>query len=555
MYFVFGNEQVVKSAGVLYDIVVIIDDYISAIREDYKIIRNHIQTLDDINMRIEKKISKTKDKNKIGYLIIRGVEEKMPNFIYFGQTNSSDYEKKLKIVRIFYSHFINYVLYVREASGNNFDDNQYRLKLESLQSKLLTADSIDIKHYFSTMLFKLVSERGYSTEILLQRLVEDPMVHRSVANISDFYHKKLIDLFRKLKDPKININDKKCIRPLSVLVFKLDEEKFSKLDQNIFDDESLIELVLKPVFDKGIELYLITHESISNPSTRGNDQLKPTVVKRLEKLQRKFNNLFTVILSRNNDLLNILRDSVIDEKNANDTFILLGDIYGKRISSLDFSDDILNVKYCFKYYLFKLLKYQDLNGVPDLSIFSRLLFYIHTCNDDTNIKIRTNVTDANNAYEQKHKRQILELKKLFIRVSNDDNHTGICDLLEVLKIMMNIQSFDYRLSSTREILSELENKQSNEYFNIKTKMLKKVLNGVRDESEICLKLAQSFNIHLLKDVVEDKSDALSKLCSSNWNLNLLIEKLNDLNKTFDIDQDLTPGFSIPYYLSAKLVDD
>lgn len=549
------EENITKSIQ-NHNIVLIIDDYISAIREDYKIIRNFVQTLEDINSKIEKKGSKSKDKSKIGNLIIRGVEEKMPNFIYFGQTNSDDLEKRLGIVKNFYGHFIKYILYVREATGNNFDDNQYRLKLESLQSKLLKTEPIDIKHYFSTMLLKLACDRGYSTEILLQKLVENPMVHRSVANSSEFYCRELIDIFQKLKDPKINTNDKKCIQSLSTLIYKLNEEQFSKLHDEIFKDELLINLVLKPFYDKGIELYSIAYKSITIPSTPGSDQFKPTSVKRLEKLQRKFNRLFTIILSRKNYLLNIFRDTIIDEKNANGTFILLGDIYGKRISSLDFSDDILNVKYCFNYYFFKSLRYQDLDDVSDLSIFYKLLFYIHTSNDDTNIRIDQNVKDADKAEEQKHKVPILELKKHFLRVFNDDNRADLCDLIEIFKIMMNIQSFEYRLNSTRFILSELENKHNDiENISIKIKALQKILDDVRDESEIYLRLAQSFNIHLLKDVVEDKNDTLSKLCSCNWNLNLFIEKLYDLNKKFDINQDLTPGFSIPYYLSAKLADD
>ncbi|CAF1483254.1 unnamed protein product [Didymodactylos carnosus] len=137
-------EENMQKPTLNHEIVLIIENYLSAIQEDYKLLGNYVQTLEEIE---QQSLNET-SKNKINDLIIRGVEEKIPNLIYFGQKNSNDNNKKFEIVKKFYGYFIKYISYVREAVENILSDNNYRLKLKSLQSKLLNTEPFDLKIIF-----------------------------------------------------------------------------------------------------------------------------------------------------------------------------------------------------------------------------------------------------------------------------------------------------------------------------------------------------------------------------------------------------------------------
>ena len=89
----------------------------------------------------------------------------------------------------------------------------------------------------------------------------------------------------------------------------------------------------------------------------------------------------------------------------------------------------------------------------------------------------------------------------------------------------------------------------------KVTLLKLFLDQTTNNKDIYLRLAQSFNIHLLNEAIEDKSVIIANLSKSNPNFKLYISKLNDLEKEFNVEQDLIAGFSIPYYLSAKLAEE
>ncbi|CAF1137470.1 unnamed protein product [Didymodactylos carnosus] len=514
--------------------------------------RKSTQNDEEINKEIEDQIPDEKNKNKIGDLIIRGVEKKIPNFIYFDQTDFNDNKKKSEIIKKFYTYFINYVSYIRETLEDMFNDNAYRLKLNSLQSKLLKTKYVDITDYFSLITSKIISDnRGYSHEILLEKLAENEMVYKSIADNSNVYYKNFIKIFQNSK--KV---DQKCIESLTKLIFKLNQDSFINLNKEVFRLKLSIKLVFKPIYDKGIELYVTEFDSF-----------KPTASKNRNELKEKFARLFTVISTETeySHILSLLRDSVIDEKNANGTYKVLSDIYGQRIKNLSliktdvsdsgksiikkqvqnteksdgkgFSDDIINVKYCFNKYFFKSLKYEYLNDINGFPIFFQLLFYVHTYDHKL-------IYDN----EDKHETDIQNLKISFSRVYNDDNNAQFKDLVEILKVMINIESFNFRLNCITSIISKLDNKEE---FKVTTEVLKTFLAGKIKESEICLRLAQSFNIHLMTDI----ADGLLKLCTCNSNFKSANEYSKTLNRNFDIESELTSSFSIPYYLSAKLADD
>jgi hypothetical protein len=96
----------------------LIDDYLSAIRIDYKKIRNKVQTLQDINIKLSKKLAKAHpDRVKIADLLVRAINEKIPNQII----DSNDNEEKLKVVTEFYKFFIDHASLIRELTVNTIN--------------------------------------------------------------------------------------------------------------------------------------------------------------------------------------------------------------------------------------------------------------------------------------------------------------------------------------------------------------------------------------------------------------------------------------------------
>ncbi|CAF1567127.1 unnamed protein product, partial [Didymodactylos carnosus] len=85
-------------------------------------------------------------------------------------------------------------------------------------------------------------------------------------------------------------------------------------------------------------------------------------------------------------------------------------------------------------------------------------------------------------------------------------------------------------------------------------VIKKFLDSKNCGSEALLRLAQTYNIHLLKDIPDDKEKILLKICDYNSNFKSFVNYLPKLEIEFNIDSELTPSFNIPYYLSVILAD-
>ena len=486
-----------------------LEECLFTIREHYRSIRNNVQTLENINAKIDKKLQGKKHKTEIGQLIVRGIDEKIPNLISFDSQKS-----KSDILKKFYEHFLNYISFIRESSENIFDDDHvYVLKLNNLQTKLLNKDLINIKDYFLKLKDKLIDDnRGYSTEILLRNFVQNPFVHISVSNNSKFYSVQFIRIFEKLTQA----NDQKCIEPLTTLIFYLDRTYFTKFNLIMFENQQMIDFIFKTMYNKGIELYSISKE--------------------------KFFDLFELILSKKVDLLNRLRDSIIDDKNSSQTFDLLSNIYGQHIRSLKLNPS--DVKYCFNYLFFKSLTYKQIDDVPMPSLFAQLLFYIHTFDN--------RIHSSNDTENEFHEQDLINLKNIFLEVYNENNSVHLTDIIEILRTFINIQTYDFRLKTTIIILSKCK---SNLDTNIKIEILKQFFDNTTNEKELCLKLAQSFNIHLLKHIFKDRNLLIQKLSEHNRNFKLVLDLNKELGNVFDIDRDLTVGFNTPYYLSMNLIED
>ncbi|CAF0958781.1 unnamed protein product [Adineta steineri] len=509
----------------------IIDNYVSAIQQNYELFIDYGQTLEELNKMIAEQSLPSKNKKEICTLIIRGTETKIPDFIYFDSTNPNDHEKKLAIIKKFYAYFIENICYVRESSHDMLKDDNYRLKLKKLQSKLLRTDASDIKQYFVEIKLKIIQNPGYSTEVLFEYLAENEMMHNSVSNNSEFYWQKFIEMFRQL-------SNKKCIESLSYLVFKLQKGSFIELITEIVENHS----IFKSIYDKGIQLFLNEYQMLTNPTVnRLTNDFVETKKRNVKELEDKFKDLFLYISSKRH-ILTQLRNLIIDEENSKGTYDILGNIYGQRIKSIDLTDKIVNVKYCFNYYFFKSLSYDDLYDVKNFTQFIRLLFYIHTCNDDDKLNI---TNDA-------HHGKLLDLKKKFLKVDNDKHINHFDDLVEMLKTMIKIESFQFRLDCAKSIISDLE---EHDTIHVKAKVLEKFFNSKNYSDEIILRLAKSLNIDVLKYISADEDIIISKLCDCNPNFKSLVNYLEKPPLKFNIKDELTPGFNIPNDLSLELAND
>ena len=528
------------------DVISSLDGYLSVIKESYRINRDNIETLEEINTKIGKILRMQENKNKIGGLISRGVQKKTLKLIYFDLMESNPERRKLRVVKIFYGYFVRYISFIRKSAEDLVDVNRYACRLEDMQLKLLSEEPIDIKDYFFEIKHELTHDPGYSVEILLRCLAENPLIHTSISNDSRFYLTNFIKIFEKLVKSKMSCASKTFIESISILIYQLDRAHFGKLYKAISKENAIIKLVFKIIYDKGVELYISYKEHISTTNVNQKDPSQSTISENIKELKAKFSDFFELILSRKTVLLDQLRDSVIEEKNANGTFCLLSDIYDQPIQNLNLEapDDIINVKYCFNYCMLQSLKYQDLGNVPRPELFHRLLFYIQAHDSKQSSK------DT----DKKHKKDLFKLKAKFYEVQQD-NYNDLESLIEILKMMINIQTYSFRLTIGTSILSQLKDKSKNENFNVKIETLKPFFDETGNEKEVCFRLAKSFNIHLLKDVFEDQNLILEILCNCNPNFKLMFDSGNEFNNKFDIDKDLTPGCSIPYYLSVKLTDD
>ncbi|CAF1099238.1 unnamed protein product [Adineta steineri] len=510
--------------------ILVINYHISTIRQGYELFLNYGQTLKEINELIEEQI-RLKNKKEIGTLIIRGIETKIPKFINFDHNKPDDDEAKLGIIRKFYDYFIKYILYVRESLDNMLNDNNYRAKLENLQSKLLNSKPSDIETYFSLIKLKMITDRGYSTEILLEYLVKNEMVYIRVSNESELYCKHLIEMFKKSPN-------KKCTKSLSNLVFKLQDNSFKDLCRQFVENND----VVKSIYDKGIQLYLIESQKLTEAKkNKEGNVLYENILENCKQLITKFKVLFLLFSLKKSTLI-MIRESIIDENNAIGTHKILTDLYGQRIANLDFSDEYISVKYCFNYYFFKSLLYQDLDDVNRFSEFNQLLFYIHICADNDTLDYQP---------EDIHLNKLSKLKKDFLCIDNANVCTKLNDLIEIVKFLINIGSFEIRLENVRSVICSLEKDQ----IHIKATFINKFLDHQKFGSQICLRLAQSFNIDLIKHIPDAKTKILPRLGEFNSNFGSVLNRLKKSGMEFNINQELTPGFSIPYYLSAKLADD
>jgi hypothetical protein len=509
------------------DILRIINDFISAIGEDYKKIRDYIQTLDEINFKIDNKLIKKKltFRSDVAQLLKRGVD-KIPNRIT--KNNITD---KLKVLT-FCSNFIKYAALLRELK-TDFDGTRYRQSLEKIQTKILNNVQIDIHNeYFTRLQEKIVKDRGYSTEILFEHLATNEVMIRSITNNSSSYWPLMLKIAESFLESS---TEQKLIETLTSLVYHLNKNSFENLIKEIFKNDKLIELIFKAIYNKGIQLFC-----------QAEPNFEPTKKEKLKELEKKFTILFTnefEIKRNQHSLLDVLRDQIIDETNAIGTKHLLERIYGIRIESLDFSDNVTHVKYCFNSCFFKTLSYSNLEDIQDLSLLSQIVFYAFACD--------TKQEPLSELKVDPHENDLSKLKNYFKQKKYEIQL--IFDSIEVLKMMINLESFQFRLKCIKTVLDNSEENNSN--TNTKVTLLKLFLEKTTNSKEIYLRLAESFNIHLLKEAIKDESILIDNLSKSNPNFKLYISKLKNLKKKFNVKQDLIAGFSIPYYLSAKLAEE
>ena len=538
--------------------------HLLGIRCHYKLVRDEMQTLADLNVKLKKWLEK-KTLHKIGELLERGIIDKKPaQIIYLENGQAVDLERKTEVVKQFYEYFINNCFLLRAGTERNLNDVEYRKRLQNLQTMLLKKQPNDIKHYF-TSLAKNTNQSnnlenfGYTQEILMESFCKDLVVQTFASNNSKYFIDEFVAIFRNKEFWK-NKFWKKFFEYFSYIIFNFNGTAFEEIlkiliknenNEKIFIDKRYI--LIDQIYNCLVDLYRSYIEHIQNQPTADGDKSTKfrnelyksgcqLLHKHLESLLKMLNNL---------DYLKVLRDQVINEKNAGATIKMLQDspAYGSCIRELDFKLEPQDVRYFFSSQFFRWVSNGDLIDVYRFGAFISLIFYICAFDIEQENSSILDLTKLRGFFNES---QLFKQQKEFEK--------GLNDLTEFMQVLVKMGSLQSRWECANYVLEELRKQcsvhseemqaddESNELIDkddvIKVKILEYFhsKNGEVDKKKLMLRLAETLNIHLFKHVIKDRSKLIDFLVKHNANFKH--------HRTFNVDKDMVPGFGIPYYLTA-----
>lgn len=503
----------------------LIEEIIAAILADYKKLRYKLLTLKGVNDKIKKELNKPSyNKAKIGDLIIKCVNEKI-----------NDPNEDLEQIQLFYVYFIDYVSFIREAFEENLEEGQYSQHVEQLQSILLMKKNKDIRAYFqklvsSSPLYQATFIR-YSIQILLNDFIQDENVLVAVSNQSEFFQEELSKIFNDAS--KIDCDSTKLhyLKLLFKLCYSFNKESYQKLVHNLVNADLTAEKFLQLFYEVTLGLYMENLNTVQSKESQ--DKVKKNLLKRIRLL-------FIEVKSKN--MLHMLSELVTKENNENH-FKLLCDLYGKRVQLLDFKGDTLLVKYVYDERFFDSLNSSIHEfDVPNFDLYANLIFYI-------------NVYDYSKDCTC-HPVNLTQYQHVLI---NSKYKKSIQDMIDILRVMINIGSADFRVKLVESILQKLELDPN---MNVKSDAIRIFFTIRDDEKNMCFRLVESFNIHLLVDIYGIQS--AEKLSELNKNYCRYLNEMINLEECFrdlelenliEFENEFKPGMSIPYYLSSQLPDE
>jgi len=538
--------------------------HLLGIRCHYKLVRDEMQTLADLNVKLKKWLEK-KTLHKIGELLERGIIDKTPEqIIYLKNGQTVELEKKTEVVKEFYYYFINNCFLLRAETERNLNDVEYRKRLQDLQTKLLKKQPNDIKHYFTSLAKNTnqpnnLENFGYTQEILMESFCKDHVVQTFASNNSKYFIDEFVAIFRN-KEFWENKFWKKFFEYFSYIIFNFNGTAFEEIlkiliknenNEKIFIDKRYI--LIDQIYNCLVDLYRSYIEHIQNQPTADGDKSTKfrnelyksgcqLLHKHLESLLKMLNNL---------DYLKVLRDQVINEKNAGATIKMLQDspAYGSCIRELDFKLEPQDVRYFFSSQFFRLVINGDLIDVYRFGTFIPLIFYIYAFDIEQKNSSILDLTKLRGFFNES---QLFKQQKEFEK--------GLNDLTEFMQVLVKMGSLQSRWECANYVLEELRKQcsvhseemqaddESNELIDkddvIKVKILEYFhsKNGEVDKKKLMLRLAETLNIHLFKHVIKDRSKLIDFLVKHNANFKH--------HRTFNVDKDMVPGFGIPYYLTA-----
>ena len=537
-----------------------VEIYLLIIRRDYKLVRDEMQTLNDLNVKLKKWLEK-KALHKIGELLKRGIIDKMPTqIIHFENGHTVDLEKKTGVVKQFYDHFISNCFLLRAEIGHNLDDADYRKRLQDLQAILLKKQPNDIKYYFTSLVKKPnqsnnLKNFGYTQDILMESFCKDLVVQTFASNNTKYFIEEFIAIFRNAKFWENNFWQN-SFKYFSYVIFNFDKAAFEEIlkilivnneKEQIFTDKR--QTLIDQIYNRLVDLCGSYIEQ-QNQATSENDipaKFRMELYKDNCRLLLKHVESLLQIL---NDFgyLNVLRDQVINEKNAEITIKMLqsSHMYRTYIRELDFNLEPQDVRYFFSRQFLGLVISCELIDVNRFGAFVRLIFYI--CASD----IEQTKSSTFSTSDLEELRIFFNESQLFAR--NAEFEKGLSDLIEFLQILSEMGSLELRCQCANHILDELKKQcsvnseklqvdgESNELIKIKVLEYFRSKEKELNMKKLVLRLAETLNIHLFKHVVKDESELLDFLAKYNVNFTQ--------HRTFDVDKDMVPGFGIPYYLTA-----
>ena len=539
-----------------------IEIYLLSIHNDYKLVRDEMQTLEEINAKLAKYSSK-KEFDKIGDLLERGILDKMPNLITKSQLvkNANVTQDKLLIeVQKFYEIFIQNCHLLRADMDRNLDDIEYRKRLQDLQTILIKRQPNDIQYYFDKLIQNEANMGGYSKEILLESFSKNLVVQTYASNNSKFFIEKFFSSFSSSAFWSSKFW-RKHFEYYCFILFNFTKKSFQEiLEMLIGSNQKNQVLIVKRsiliscIYNQALEFFEVID---TNESKEKSNSLLMEQNQSRKKLLIDHIDSFLKQLSKSEFLFE-MRDNIVNEKNAQSTIEIMKmmPVYGGCIKELDFSLNKLEVRYCFSKQFFQVLNEFSFRNVSEYTYFFRLIFYI--CAFDNKLAEKK----GNNFSLEKFNDLKFYFDEPFVVNSNELN-----DLVEGLRVLISMGSFEFRLKCALECLKfilernkdEENQKETDTHLSkeqkanlIKINVFKYFYSNRADginEKKFILKLAETLNIHLIKYSFNFVviSDLIKVLTSNNRIFGIFIEKTPD----FNIENDLVAGFGIPYYLTAN----
>lgn len=501
----------------------------------YKWLKESIESLQDLNIRITKNITKSIS-NKIQAFLIRGASptegklaagQLLSNIITDSKVNPKN------VVEKFYRLFIENIFFIIEENSGN--KQQIRELQDTIINKIPNISGVSLHQYFDELINYAIKHHYSHARLLLQYFCNNELVMHDVSSVCEQYKSSIIKCLAAIKKAQeTNAWSKEYseeyIKLLAKLMLLFPRDMFIDTIKVCLDE---VKLFFRTMF--------ITWGSIFLEVSASSNEIEQI---KLKNIRNNLKELFLFFYKLAPEMLYEQMQKIVKDDAEVVKLIVINifpnDIVVKFLGSLTNSVDI---KYCFEQVFFSLLlqrlpKHVDFFNVNQLEFFLNLVFYIGNYDRSTTMLLKD--------VEQK-------LQQLQSCIHNYIDSKQQLAVLDILKATAEYGSWQLRINSTIGILTNINN---NRYSNSNVEYMQAaMLNVFIDNEDNSVKstfyqqLAKTGYIHLLKNIKENdrRSKIIDELKKCNKAFRVYCSYLQGSGANFDLSQ-LTPGFNVPFYL-------